>query len=99
MGAEASGLGGDLEGAALAQRVAGLVGAREAVSDQTVLNRIRDLEDGLAGGYDVISGEEDSIKYFHVTDDTGRQPLVTVAARVGAEAGAAADPCRPASAT
>ena len=36
---------------------------------------LRDLEDGLAGGYDVVTSEDDGVKYFHVVDDTGRQPL------------------------
>jgi uncharacterized protein (TIGR02680 family) len=63
----------------------------EPVSDQVVLNRLRELEDGLAGGYDVVFGEEDGVKFFHVVDDTGRQPLPAVAARVGAEAAAAAE--------
>ncbi len=65
------------------------VGDGGAVSDQVVLNRLRELEDGLAGGYDVVFGEEDGVKFFHVADDTGRQPLPTVAARVAAEAAAA----------
>ncbi|MGO9558166.1 MAG: TIGR02680 family protein, partial [Acidimicrobiales bacterium] len=57
-----------------------------AASDQVVLNRYRELEDGLAGGYDVVASEEDGVKYFHVVDDTGRQPLPAVAARVATEA-------------
>jgi uncharacterized protein (TIGR02680 family) len=57
-----------------------------AASDQVVLNRYRELEDGLAGGYDVVASEDDGVKYFHVVDDTGRQPLPAVAARVATEA-------------
>jgi uncharacterized protein (TIGR02680 family) len=76
---------------ALARRVRGAVGNGEPVSDQTVLNRANDLEDGLAGGYDVIWHEDDGVKHFEVADDTGRQPLPRVAARVAAEAAAAAD--------
>ena len=57
-----------------------------AASDQVVLNRYRELEDGLAGGYDVVASEDDGVKYFHVVDDTGRQPLPAVAAGVATEA-------------
>ena len=57
-----------------------------AASDQVVLNRYRELEDGLTGGYDVVASEDDGVKYFHVVDDTGRQPLPAVAARVATEA-------------
>jgi hypothetical protein len=52
---------------------------------------VHDLEDGLAGGYDVIYGEEDGVKFFHVADEAGRQPLPSVAIRVAAEAAATAD--------
>jgi hypothetical protein len=55
-------------------------------SDQVVLNRYRELEDGLSGGYDVVAGEDDGVKYFHVVDDAGRQPLPAVATRVATEA-------------
>ncbi len=75
---------------ALARRIRERVAGGEAVSDQVVLNRLRDLEDGLSGGYDVAAGEDDGVKYFHVVDDTGRQPLPAVAERVAAEAAAAA---------
>ena len=76
---------------AAARTVRGLVGSDEApVTDQVVLNRLHDLETGLAGGYDVAIGEEEGVKFFHVTDDTGRQPLPAVTARVVAEAEAAA---------
>ncbi|MGH7919117.1 MAG: SbcC/MukB-like Walker B domain-containing protein, partial [Candidatus Dormibacteraceae bacterium] len=81
---------GSDEHGALARRTRELVGTGEAVSDQVVLNRLRDLEDGLSGGYDVVTSEEDGVKYFHVVDDTGRQPLPMVAERVSAEAAAAA---------
>ena len=57
-----------------------------SVSDQVVLNRVRDLEEGLAGGYDVAIGVDGGVMFFHVTDDTGRQPLPSVTARVVAEA-------------
>ena len=68
-----------------------LIGTDEAtVTDQVVLNRLRDLEAGLAGGYDVTIGEEEGVKFFHVSDDTGRQPLPVVTARVVSEAEAAA---------
>ncbi len=80
---------------ASARTLRGLVGADDAtatmtVTDQVVLNRLRDLEAGLAGGYDVVIGEEDGVKFFHVSDDTGRQPLPAVTARVVAESEAAA---------
>jgi hypothetical protein len=76
---------------ASARTLRGLVGADDApVMDQVVLNRLRELEEGLAGGYDVAIGEEEGVKFFHVSDDTGRQPLPTVTARVAAEAAAAA---------
>ncbi|MGO9955016.1 MAG: TIGR02680 family protein [Solirubrobacteraceae bacterium] len=75
----------------LARRVSAAVGDGEPVSDQTVLNRANDLEDGLAGGYDVIWHEDDGVKHFEVADDSGRQPLPRVAARIAAEAAAAAD--------
>ncbi|MHB8293422.1 MAG: TIGR02680 family protein [Acidimicrobiales bacterium] len=74
----------------LAMRTREQVGTGEHVSDQVVLNRLHDLEDGLAGGYDVVTSEEDGVKFFHVVDDTGRQPLPSVAERVAAEAAAAA---------
>lgn len=76
---------------AVARDLRNRVGDGEPVSDQVVLNRLRDLEDGLAGGYDVAIEEDDGVKFFHVTDDTGRQPLPTVAARVVAEATAAGE--------
>jgi hypothetical protein len=76
---------------ASARRLRELIGSDEAtVTDQVVLNRLRDLEAGLAGGYDVTIGEEEGVKFFHVSDDTGRQPLPMVTARVLAEAEAAA---------
>jgi uncharacterized protein (TIGR02680 family) len=78
---------GDTVAAARALRTK--LGDGAAVSDQIVLNRHKDLEEGLAGGYDVTIGEEEGVKFFHVADDTGRQPLPTVAARVAAEAAAA----------
>jgi uncharacterized protein (TIGR02680 family) len=74
---------------AAARELRARVGDDAPVSDQIVLNRHKDLEEGLAGGYDVTISEEQGVKYFHVADDTGRQPLPTVAARVAAEAAAA----------
>ena len=56
------------------------------VTDRVILNRYDELQAALAGGYDIAVDEEDGIKYFHVSDDTGRQPLPTVAARVEADA-------------
>jgi hypothetical protein len=61
----------------------------EDVTDRVILNRYDELQAALAGGYDIAVDEEDGIKYFHVSDDTGRQPLPTVAARVEADAEAA----------
>jgi len=58
----------------------------EDVTDRVILNRYDELQAALAGGYDIAVDEEDGIKYFHVSDDTGRQPLPTVAARVEADA-------------
>ncbi|MDQ6615328.1 MAG: hypothetical protein M3083_11415 [Actinomycetota bacterium] len=63
------------------------VGEGGSVSDQVVFNRLMEMEDGLAGGYDVVYGEEDGVKFFFVADDTGRQPLPAVAARVEAANG------------
>jgi uncharacterized protein (TIGR02680 family) len=75
---------------ASARTLGRLIGLDEpTMTDQVVLNRLRDLEAGLAGGYDVAIGEEDGVKFFHVIDDTGRQPLPAVTARVVAEAKAA----------
>jgi uncharacterized protein (TIGR02680 family) len=61
----------------------------EPVSDRVILNRYDELQAALAGGYDIAVDEEDGVKYFHVSDDTGRQPLPVVAARVEADAEAA----------
>jgi len=74
---------------AAARALSARVGVRAEggpASNQMVLNRYRELEDGLAGGYDVVASEDDGVKYFHVVDDTGRQPLPAVAARVATEA-------------
>jgi len=78
---------GDAEGAARTLR--SRAGEDGPVGDQVVLNRLRELEEALSGGYDVAIGEEGGVKFFHVADDTGRQPLPTVTARVVAEAAAA----------
>lgn len=61
----------------------------EPVSDRVILNRYDELQAALAGGYDIAVDEDDGVKYFHVSDDTGRQPLPVVAARVEADAEAA----------
>ena len=74
---------------AAARALSARVGVRAEggpASNQMVLNRYRELEDGLAGGYDVVASEDDGVKYFHVVDDTGRQPLPAVAAPVATEA-------------
>jgi uncharacterized protein (TIGR02680 family) len=71
--------------AALSERL----GEFAAVSDGVILNRLHELEAGLAGGYDVVSDEVDGVKFVLVADDLGRQPLPNVATRVSAEAAAA----------
>ena len=75
---------------ALAQHLLETVSAADPVSDQVVLNRLQDLEAAVGGGYDVIAGEDDGVKYFHVSDDSGRMPLPEVAERLAAEAAATA---------
>jgi hypothetical protein len=77
----------DAEGAARVLRER--VGDEDRVSDQVVINRLLELEDALKGAYDVSVDEDDDVKYFQVADDTGRQPLPAVTARVVAEAAAA----------
>ncbi len=74
---------------ALAAGVAPLVDGDDEVSDGTILSRYDRLSESLAGGYDTAIDEHDGVKVVHVADDTGRQPLAAVAARLAAEAEAA----------
>jgi len=74
---------------ALAAAVAPAVDGDDEVSDGAILSRYDRLSDALAGGYDVAIDEHDGVKVVHVADDTGRQPLAAVAARVSEEAEAA----------
>jgi uncharacterized protein (TIGR02680 family) len=80
---------GDVAGVALAAAVAPLVDGDDEVSDGVILSRYDRLSDALAGGYDTAIDEHDGVKVVHVADDTGRQPLAVVAARLAAEAEAA----------
>lgn len=73
----------------LAAAVAPLVDGDDEVSDGTILSRYDRLSDTLAGGYDTAIDEVDGVKVVHVADDTGRQPLAVVAARLAEEAGVA----------
>lgn len=75
--------------AALAAAVAPLVEGDDEVSDGTILSRYDRLSDSLAGGYDTAIDEIGGVKVVHVADDTGRQPLAVVAARLAEEADAA----------
>ena len=59
------------------------------MADATVLARYDRLSEALAGGYDTAIDEVDGVKVVHVDDDTGRQPLAAVAARLADEAEAA----------
>lgn len=74
---------------ALAAAVAPLVDGDDEVSDGTILSRYDRLSEALAGGYDTSIDEHEGVKVVHVADDTGRQPLAMVAARLAAEAEAA----------
>ncbi|MDP9401951.1 MAG: hypothetical protein M3P85_01155, partial [Actinomycetota bacterium] len=74
---------------ALAAAVAPLVDGDDEVSDGTILSRYDRLSEALAGGYDTAIDEQDGVKVVHVADDTGRQPLAMVAARLSDEADAA----------
>jgi uncharacterized protein (TIGR02680 family) len=74
---------------ALAVAVGPLVDGDDAVSDGVILSRYDRLSDALAGGYDTAIDEVDGVKVVHVADDTGRQPLAIVAARLAEEADAA----------
>ena len=76
-------------GAALAAAVAPLVDGDDAVTDGTILSRYDRLSEALPGGYDTAIDEEDGVKVVHVADDSGRQPLAVVAARLADEAEAA----------
>jgi uncharacterized protein (TIGR02680 family) len=75
--------------AALAAAVAPLVDGDDEVSDGTILSRYDRLGDALAGGYDTTIDEHAGVKVVLVADDTGRQPLAVVAARLADEAEAA----------
>ncbi|MGH9231100.1 MAG: TIGR02680 family protein, partial [Acidimicrobiales bacterium] len=74
---------------ALSGVVAPLVDGDDEVSDGTILSRYDRLSDALAGGYDTAIDEYAGVKVVHVADDTGRQPLAVVAARLADEAEAA----------
>ncbi|MGH9242809.1 MAG: TIGR02680 family protein, partial [Acidimicrobiales bacterium] len=74
---------------ALAAAVAPLVDGDDEVSDGTILSRYDRLSDALAGGYDTAIDEQHGVKVVHVADDSGRQPLAVVAARLSDEAEAA----------
>ena len=74
---------------ALAGAVAPLVDGDDEVADSMVLSRYDRLSEALAGGYDTAIDEVDGVKVVHVDDDTGRQPLAAVAARLADEAEAA----------
>ncbi|MGH9190160.1 MAG: TIGR02680 family protein [Acidimicrobiales bacterium] len=74
---------------ALAAAVAPLVDGDDEVSDGTILSRYDRLSESLAGGYDTAIDEHEGVKVVHVADDSGRQPLAAVAARLAAEAEAA----------
>ncbi len=58
----------------------------EAVGDAAILHRYDELQEALAGGYDVAIDEDDGVKFVHVADETGRRPLPAVAERVRREA-------------
>lgn len=73
----------------LATTLLPLVDGDDEVSDGTVLSRYDRLSDALAGGFDAEIDEIDGVKVVHVTDDSGRQALAVVAARVAADADAA----------
>ncbi|MDQ3980924.1 MAG: hypothetical protein M3314_15490, partial [Actinomycetota bacterium] len=74
---------------ALAATIAPLVVGDDEVSDGGILSRYDRLSASLAGGYDSAIDEHEGVKVVHVADDTGRQPLAVVAARLAAEAEAA----------
>jgi len=79
----------------LHRAVGGLAGQLGAVSRDVsgvaVLNRYEQLRTGLAGGYDASVDEVDGIKVFELHDDSGAQPVATVAARLRDAATAARD--------
>jgi uncharacterized protein (TIGR02680 family) len=72
---------GDLHGTvdALARQLAP---AGRDMSAAAILNRYEDLRTSLAGGYDASVDEIDGIKVFELHDDSGRQPVAAVAARL-----------------
>ncbi len=71
---------------ALAVAIAPLVDGDDEVSDGVILSRYDRLSEALAGGYDTAIDEHGGVKVVHVADDTGRQPLAVVAARLADEA-------------
>jgi uncharacterized protein (TIGR02680 family) len=88
-GAPVGGWAGEADPVALAGAVAPLVAGDDEVSDGTILSRYDRLNEALAEGYDTAIDEVDGVKVVHVADDTGRQPLAVVAARLAEEASAA----------
>ena len=76
-------------GVALAAAVAPLVDGDDEVSDGMILSRYDRLGEALPGGYDTAIDEQDGVKVVHVADDSGRQTLAVVAARLADEAEAA----------
>ncbi|MEA2704312.1 MAG: hypothetical protein QOD63_2257, partial [Actinomycetota bacterium] len=74
---------------ALAAAVAPLVDGDDEVSDSMILSRYDRLSEALPGGYDTAIDEHDGVKVVHVADDSGRQTLAVVAARLADEAQAA----------
>ncbi|MEA2974096.1 MAG: hypothetical protein QOG82_2554 [Actinomycetota bacterium] len=76
-------------GVALAAAVAPLVDGDDEVSDGMILSRYDRLSEALPGGYDTAIDEQDGVKVVHVADDSGRQTLAVVAARLADEAEAA----------
>ncbi len=76
-------------GVTLAAAVAPLVDGDDEVTDGMILNRYDRLIEALPGGYDTAIDEHDGVKVVHVADDSGRQTLALVAARLADEAEAA----------
>ena len=69
--------------------MAPLVDGDDAVSDGMILSRYDRLSEALPGGYDTAIDEQGGVKVVHVADDSGRQTLAVVAARLADEAEAA----------
>ena len=76
-------------GVALAAAVAPLVDGDDEVSDGMILSRYDRLSEALPGGYDTAIDEQHGVKVVHVADDSGRQTLAVLAARLADEAEAA----------